>query len=373
MVSSAKPDFDPEQAKQYAKLRYVLTIVNFLYLAVYLLLFLASGASASLAQTAFEVTGSTTAGQALYILWFIVITGIVLMPLNFYEGYVIEHRFNLATQTIGGWLGDEAKTMGLSAVIFVPVGLFAYYLLSEAGPYWWLYGAIAWTGFNFFLAYLAPVVIMPLFNKFEPIDSQSLRNDILGLAQKAGVGVSEVLKTDMSRRTKKANAFFAGVGNTRRIVLGDTLIDHYTDDEILTVVGHEMGHWKLGHLTKNAIIGIAGAFIGFYAADLILRAGLKPLGLTGVGDIAGLPLIILTFMGLGFVGMPLLNSISRRFEREADTFELKLVGKPQATITTFEKMAEQNLADPDPHPLIEFALFSHPSIKSRVAEARQYL
>jgi STE24 endopeptidase len=312
-------------------------------------------------------------GQAIYLLVFIVLIGIILLPINFYQGYAVEHSFDLSTQTAAGWLGDEIKSTVLAIVLFVPAGLAAYYLLTVAGPYWWVYGALLWTAFNFGLAYLAPVVIMPLFNKFEPLESEDLSRDILDLAGRAGVGISEVLMTDMSRRTKKANAFFTGVGNTRRIVLGDTLLENYDHDEILTVVGHEMGHWKLGHLTKNTAIGIISAFVGFYAADRILTASLGPLALTSISDIAGLPLIILTFIVLGFIGMPLLNSLSRYFERQADTFELRLVGKPAATISTFEKLAEQNLADPDPNPVIEFILFSHPSVRSRIAEARGYL
>lgn len=373
MTTKEIPDYDREKAKRYANQRYALTGLTTLYWLTFLVLFLVTGASDALKEAAFGSAGPGIGGQALYLLGFILITSLALLPLGYYQGYVVEHRFELSNQTIGGWLSDEIKTTVLSAVIFVPLGLGAYYLLAQAGAYWWVYGAIAWTAFNFILAYLAPVIIMPLFNKFEPLELETLKAGILELAGRAKVGVSEALKTDMSRRTKKANAFFAGVGHTRRIVLGDTLLDYFEDDEVLTVVGHEMGHWRLGHLTKNTLLGAITAVVGFFFADLVLRAFSGPLDLGGIADIAGLPLIILTFMVLGIVGMPVMNGISRRFEREADAFELKLVGKPEATISTFEKLAAQNLADPDPNPFIEFWLFSHPSIKSRIAMAETYL
>ena len=373
MTAKEIPDYDRGKAKRYANQRYLLTGLTSLYWLAFLLLFLAGGASAALKEAAFGIAGAGAGGQTLYLLGFIVITSVALLPLGYYQGYVIEHRFELSNQTTGGWLSDEAKTTALSAVIFIPLGLGAYYLLAQAGPYWWLYGAVSWTAFTFVLAYLAPVVIMPLFNKFEPVEEETLKNAILALAGRARVGISEVLKADMSRRTKKANAFFAGAGSTRRIVLGDTLLDYFENDEVLTVVGHEMGHWRLGHLTKNTLLGAVTALIGFFFADLTLRTLSGPMDLDGVADIAGLPLIILTFIVLGIAGMPLMNGVSRRFEREADTFELKLVGKPAAAISTFEKLAALNLADPDPHPLVEFWLFSHPSIKSRIATARTYL
>ncbi len=373
MTTKEVPGYDREKAKRYANQRYLLTGLTSLYWFAFLLLFLMTGASAALKEAAFGVAGAGSGGQALYLVGFILITSVALLPLGYYQGYVVEHRFELSNETIGGWLSDEVKTTALSAVIFVPLGLGAYYLLAQAGPYWWVYGAVLWTAFTFILAYLAPVVIMPLFNKFEPVEEETLKNDVLALAGKARVGVSKVLKADMSRRTKKANAFFAGVGHTRRIVLGDTLLDYFEDDEVLTVVGHEMGHWRLGHMTKNMFLGVVTTLIGFFFANLALQTLSGPMDLNGVADIAGLPLIILTFIVLGIAAMPLMNGISRRFERQADTFELKLVGKPAAAISTFEKLAAQNLADPDPHPLIEFWLFSHPSIKSRIAMARTYL
>lgn len=365
-------EYDKQKAKRYANTRYRLTVINFVYLGLFLVLFVFSGGSVALRQAAMSLAGSELGGQAVYIIGFIVLTTVVLAPLNYYESYVVEHRFDLSNQTLGAWLADELKTMLLSTAIFLPALLGAYFLLSSAGPAWWVYGAILWTGFNFFLAYIAPVVMMPLFNKFEPLEDADLKNALTSLADKAKVRVSEVLRTDMSRRTKKANAFFAGVGNTKRIVLGDTLLDEFTGDEILTVVGHEMGHWKLKHLVKNTVAGVIGALVGFYAADRILAISLAPLGLAGMDDIAGLPLIILTFMALGAVGMPIMNGLSRRFERQADLFGLELVGKPGATISTFEKLAARNLADPDPSPVIELILFSHPSVKNRISAVRRF-
>lgn len=361
-MGEQRTETEIERAKKYARLRHWFTLINFIYFFVFLAIFLGSGASAALAAF----------GKAIYLVAFITLITLATLPLSFYTGYIIEHRFDLSNQTVGGWLADEGKSLVISLAITVPLGLGAYWLLSNALKFWWLYAAFLWTSFGFILAYLAPVVIMPLFNKFEPIESADLKAAVLRLAGQAGVGISDVLRTDMSKRTKKANAFFAGIGNTKRIVLGDTLLDEYSQPEILTIIGHEMGHWKLGHLWKNTAAQIIGTVAGFYLANLFLIAGVDYFHFSSLGDIAGLPLIILAFMVLGLVGMPASNALSRRFERQADEFELKLVREPEAAISAFEKLAAQNLADPTPSPLIVFLLYSHPPIAERIAMARQF-
>lgn len=372
------PDMDAqspeeiERAKRYSRLRQWLTLADYSYFFILLVIFLATGISAALAAFSAGLAGPGIAGQALYLVGFITLTTVATLPLGFYTGYTVEHRFGLSNETVSGWLADESKSLVISVAIMVPLGLGAYRLLAQALDFWWLYAALLWTAFGFVLAYLAPVIIMPLFNKFDPIDDVDLKQDILELAERARVRVSDVLRTDMSKRTKKANAFFAGLGNTKRIVLGDTLLAEYSRPEILTVIGHEMGHWKLGHLRKNTAAQIVGTLAGFYLADHFLRAGVAYFNFKGLDDIAGLPLIILAFMVLGVILMPAANGLSRRFERQADAFELRLVRQPEAAISTFEKLARQNLADPSPHPLIVFLLYSHPPIAERVAMARAY-
>lgn len=363
---------EQEKAKRYARLNYRLVPVNFIYSLTYFIALLAGGVSSWLAATAVRFAGPGLAGQALFFGQFAVLTTLALLPLSFYRGYLVEHGFGLSNQTVAGWLGDEAKSLAISTVVFIPVGLAAYRLLAVVKDFWWLYAAVLWTAFGFVLAYLAPVVIMPLFNKFEPLASEQLKNNILGLAKAAGIKIRDVLGTDMSKRTKKANAYFAGIGNTRRIVLGDTLLENFSDEEILTVVGHEMGHWRLGHLWKGTAADVFGALTGFYLADKLLGWGSAYFKLGSIDNIAGLPLILLAFMLLGLVGMPASNALSRHFERRADEFELKLIGKPDAAVSTFEKLARQNLADPSPHPLIEFLLYSHPPTAKRIEAARRF-
>jgi len=361
-----------ERAKSYSRLRQLLSLADFVYLFVYLAFLLAAGVSAAMAALSNGLAGPGPAGKALYLIAFITLMTAATLPLSFYSGYTVEHRFGLSNQTVGGWLADEGKNLLISIVITVPLGLGAYWLLAHALDFWWLYAALMWTAFGFVLAYLGPVIIMPLFNKFEPIDSADLKHDILELAERARVRVTDVLRTDMSKRTKKANAFFAGLGNTKRIVLGDTLLLEYSRPEILTVIGHEMGHWKLGHLWKNTAARIVGTVGGFYLADRVLRAGAAYFHFSGLDDIAGLPLIILAFMALAVVGMPATNGLSRRFERQADEFELDIVRQPEAAISTFKKLARQNLADPSPHPVIVFLLYSHPPIAERIEMARAF-
>lgn len=363
---------EEERAKRYAGLRHRLILVNFSFSLVYMVVVLFSGLSADLAAAAVRIAGPGPGATAVYLIAFVVLTTLVFLPLSFYSDYTVEHRFELSNQTPGGWLTDEIKGLAVSLVIVIPLGIGGYRLLGLALAWWWVYAAFLWTGFGFILAYLAPVLIMPLFNKFIPLDDAELKEEIVELAERAKLKLSDILRTDMSRRTKKANAFFAGIGNTKRIVLGDTLLEEYTRSEILTVIGHEMGHWKLGHLWKNTAADIVGSLAGFYMANAFLDFGIGYFHLRGLDDIAGLPLIILAFMLLGLVAKPAANALSRRFERQADIFELRLVGQPQAAISTFKKLAAQNLADPSPSPLIVFLLYSHPPVAERIETAARF-
>lgn len=360
-----------QKARQYQRFRYWLFLVNYLYSALFLVAFLFSGASLNLKMLVLRPQIYLT--NALYLLAFLVIMTVAFLPLSFFRGYVMEHLFGLSNQTLFAWLWDEVKGFLVSTIITVPLGVGAYLLLAEFQEFWWLYAAILWSAVSFILIYIAPVVISPLFNKFEPVKEESLRQQILSLAEKAGLKIRDVLRTDMSRQTKKANAYFTGIGNTKRIVLGDTLLDNYTQEEISSVVAHEMGHWKMGHLWKGTLLNIFGSLVGFYLADQVLRASFAYFRLSEIADIAGLPLMVLTFMGLAFLGTPAMNSLSRYFEHQADLFELRLAQNPEATISTFKKLAQQNLSDPSPSPIIEFLLYSHPSISKRIKLAEEYL
>jgi STE24 endopeptidase len=220
---------------------------------------------------------------------------------------------------------------------------------------------------------LAPVVILPLFYKYKPLGDEhaSLRDMLMGLAQQAGVKVKGVYKVDMSSRTKAANAMVMGLGNTRRIVLFDTLISEFSQDEIETVMAHELGHQVHKDIGWSILVQGLSILVGLYLAALGLQAGAARLGLTSVADVAGMPLLALVFGAFGLVTLPLTNVFSRWREQMADQFALKLTGKGAAFASAFSRLANQNLSEVDPAPWVEFLLYSHPPLNKRIKMAQE--
>jgi STE24 endopeptidase len=297
---------------------------------------------------------------------------LALLPLNWYAGFHLEHRFGLSTQSTAAWLVDQLKSWALGLVLGL-VGLEALYAcLRTAGPSWWLWAGAVFFVFGILLSTLFPVVILPLFFKLEPLDNPSLRTKLEAQARAVGVRLIGVYRMAMSQKTRKANAAFAGLGRTRRIILGDTLLDHFAEDEIEVVMAHEMAHYKNRDIARMIAWGAVSTFAGFWLCELGYRAGLQHLGLTNRADLAAFPLLALVLFLFGLVTMPLNNAFSRWRERKADLGALELTGNRDGFIRAMRKLADQNLSDTSPHPAIEFLLHSHPSISRRIAFAEQW-
>ncbi|MGH2606877.1 MAG: M48 family metallopeptidase, partial [Anaerolineales bacterium] len=286
------------------------------------------------------------------------------LPLDFYAGFVLPHRVGLSNQTLSGWIGDAAKSGLISAAIGLPMLVLVYGIIRMAGSGWWLWAGLATAGVTVVLATLAPILFLPVFYRFRPLaeDQRPLADRLARLAASASVQVRGVYSFDLSRRTKAANALLVGAGPTRRILLGDTLLETFTPDEAETVLAHELGH----HVHRDVPLGIlvqsALQMAHFYLAGVVLRAGILLLGLTGPADPAGLPLLALTIGLLGLVSLPLGNAYSRSRESMADSFALRLSGKPQAFASAMTRLANQNLADADPEPWVVWLLHSHPPL-----------
>jgi STE24 endopeptidase len=228
--------------------------------------------------------------------------------------------------------------------------------------------------FDVLLSNLAPVLIFPIFNKYTPLGEEhaDLADRLIRLAERAGTRVRGVYQFDLSKRTKAANAALTGLGNTRRIILGDTLINEFTPAEIETVLAHELGH----HVHKDIPLGIAVStvmtLVGLYLASLALDWGVSYFGFSGPGDIAALPLFALVMGAYGLVTMPLGNAFSRWRERRADEYALKMTGDGPAFASALSRLANQNLADADPEPWVEVLLYSHPALGKRIKRAVSY-
>lgn len=296
----------------------------------------------------------------------------VYLPFSFYNGYVTERKFGLSTQTLRSWIRDELKGLFLSLILVLIFVEIIYYALRTFPLFWWVFAWLFVSIAMIFITFISPILLMPMFFRFEPLKDYFLVNKLKKLAEKAGIKIIGVYKMAAETKTKKAVGALAGIGKSRRIILSDTLLDNYTNDEIEGVIAHELGHHVHHHIGKT-MFNVSILFLAaFFVADQFLRKIVTYFGFSGMGDIASLPLLALTFALFFMIVSPLQNIISRRFEAQADYYELTLVNKPDAFITGMIKLCDQNLRDANPHPLIEFIFYTHPSGKRRIEMAERY-
>ncbi|MBN1221305.1 MAG: M48 family metallopeptidase [Anaerolineae bacterium] len=366
---------DPERqqkAKEYARIRRWLVVVELGLGAAYVICWMVSGLSPWLRNQVHTITQATWLAVPLFALGFGLPYAILTAPLDYYSGFVLPHKYEQSTQSLKAWLMDQAKGLLLSGCLGLIILEIIYWLLGVAPQMWWLWAALVMLVFTVLLSNLAPILIFPLFYKYEPLEDEVLVTRLTRLAEAAGARVKGVYVFDMSSKTVAANAALMGLGNTRRIVLGDTLTENFTADEIETVLAHELGH----HVHKDVTIGIIVqsilTLIGFWLANLVMRWGIAGLGYTGLTDPATLPLFIVAMSVFGLVTMPLGNAWSRWREVKADKYALATTGKSQAFISAMTRLANQNLTEAEPPAWIEFLLHGHPSIHKRVAMAKSF-
>jgi STE24 endopeptidase len=375
MTSTPSPlTLDPERqtkAKEYARIRRRLFFVDLAFSGLVTLAWLIFGWAKALEVWLLTFTQNDWLLVAAFGGIFYLFFEILDLPLAYYSGFTLPHRYDQSNETVGGWVKDQLLGLLLSALIGLPLLEGIYWLLRVTGSVWWLWAAGGYLLFAVVLSNLAPVLIMPLFNKYIPLGEEhaELIARLTALAQRAGTKVSGVFRFDLSKRTKAANAALTGIGNTRRIILGDTLLNEFTTDEIETVIAHELGHHVHRDIPVGIVVGGAISLIGLYIASLVLNWGATAFGFSGPADIGALPLFGLTMGLFGLLTMPLNNAYSRWREVRADTYALETTHKPQAFINAMTRLANQNLADADPEPWVVFLMYSHPPIRDRVALA----
>lgn len=368
---------DPERqkrAKEYERISRRLMVLGLAITGLYTIVWLVFGWSLDLKSFLLGFTRNDWLLVAGYGAVFGGLLGLISLPLSYYEGYVLPHRFEISNQSLRGWISDQFKGGLLSAVLGGLILEIIYAVLRASPSLWWLWAALILLVFNVVLANLAPILLMPLFYKFVPLGEEyaDLEQRLIQLAEKAGTHVRGVFKFDMSRRTKAANAALTGLGNTRRILLGDTLLDEFTADEIETVLAHELGHQVHRDIPVGMAVNTIVTLVGLYLASLGLQWGVKVFGFSGPADIAALPVFMLVLGLFGLVTMPLGNAYSRWRERRADEYALEATRKPQAFASAMTRLANQNLADVDPEPWVEWLLYSHPALGKRIALADSY-
>jgi STE24 endopeptidase len=373
----APPTLD-ERARRYHRRKRVLHVADFLLGIALLVVLLAAGWTHGLRDWALSLSTHPFAAIALYLLALTAISQVLSFPLDFWGGYRLEHQFELSNQTFFGWLMDWLKGLVLSFALGLAGVELIYWLLRRLPEVWWLVCAAVFVAFFILLAQLAPVLLFPLFFKFEPLQDEDLRDRLLRLSERVGARVRGVFLWKLSEKSKKANAALMGWGRTRRIILADTLLEKHDPEEVEVVLAHELAHHVHHDIWKGMALQTALTFAGFYAVHRALLAWSAPLappsaglGFRGVADFANLPLLLLVGGVVSLLALPLGNAFSRRLEREADRFALRLTENHTAFISAMEKLAEQNLAERRPHPWIEFIFHSHPPVEKRIAFAQR--
>jgi len=371
---------DPERqkkAKEYARISRRLWLVNTSVSVIYTLAWLLFGWSIAL-RNWLAGHGSLLMNPSILVPVFVLIFGgiyfVLDIPMSYYSGFVLPHRYDQSTQTLKDWITDQVKGMLIGGPIGLVLLELLYFALRTTGGLWWLWAVGGLLVFNVLLSNLAPVLIMPIFNKFVPLgeEHQDLAERLLKLAERAHTKVKGVYKFDMSRRTKSANAALTGIGNTRRIVLGDTLINEFTPDEIETVLAHELGHQVHRDILLLITFGTISTLVGFYLASLAMNWAVVFFGFTGVSDVAAFPALGLILGIYGFLTSPLDNAVSRWRERLADEYALQTTGKKEAFASAFIRLANQNLGEVDPEKWVVLMFYSHPPLAERIAMAKNW-
>jgi len=303
------------------------------------------------------------------ILFVVVIGGLdmlIMFPLSWYSGYYLEHKFDLSNQTFGQWMWEKTKGLLVSLPIAMVLMIIFYALLKNFATYWWAIMATVMLIFSVILARLAPVLIFPLFYDFDELEDEELATKVENLCNQVGMDLKGIYQFNLSKNTKKGNAAFTGLGKSRRVILGDTMLEKLDQNEILAVLAHELGHYKLKHLWKGMLVSVVMTYTGLFLVSLLYNQ-FYPLVGENQYTIAALPIMAIILSIYSFVTSPISNAYSRKNEREADDFAVDLTNDNQAFISGLEKLSKQNLSDPDPHPLAVFFYYSHPPINERLA------
>ncbi len=362
-----------KNAKQYEKIQLILSLTETLLTIVLILFFVIFDYSRALR----EWVGQAATDPYVRLLLFSVVVGggfsLITVPFSYISGFWLEHHYGLSNQRFLQWVWEQMKAFLVGIVLFLPVFLVFYYFLRNYPETWWLLTATILFLFSVVLGRIAPQIIFPLFYKFERLDDEDLLQRMRRLAKEGRFRLDGIFRFNMSKNTRKANAAFTGLGKSKRIILGDTLLDSFTHEEIESVFAHEVGHYVHRHLWIGIITGTLSSYLSLYLAHIIYKLIVFRAGYSGLDDLAVLPVLAIILSLITFFVSPVSNALSRRHERQADRYALLKSSEPAAFISALEKLAEINLADKSPHPVVEFLFHGHPSLGKRIRFARAVL
>jgi STE24 endopeptidase len=369
------PGLDVAKAKRYSRTKLAVLLLSTLWSVARLAWFASDRRAARLkASIARGVPDGRLTAPAFFTVT-MAFSWLSSLPVAYVAGYQVERRFGLTKQSTSGWLGDQAKALLLGLLLQTPLLTAAYAVMRRRPRDWWLIIAGASVPLTVALSNLAPVLVMPLFNRFQRLRDEALAARVRELAARSGVRISDVYEMDMSRQSEKPNAMFTGLGNTKRIVLGDTLLAGFSPDEVEAVVAHELGHQVHGDIWRligfGAAAGFGIAWLLSQIAPAVVRRTRERTGVSEVADEASLPQLTLLMTAMGLVLMPVQAAFSRAMERRADRFAVALTRNGDAYSRAMEGLAAQSLADPDPPRPVVVMLYSHPPIVERIRAARE--
>ena len=365
-----------DKSARYHKLGRRAAVVSAAWSAGFLLAFAAPFFSHRLRGLAEAAAGPTTAWwhPTAAVLVFAALLGALHeageLPIDFYQSFLLEHRYGLSTERFRHWAFDRLKAAALGASLALGAAAFLYLAIGRWPAGWWVVATGAYAVVVVVLTGLAPVVLLPIFFRFEPLGRPELRARLLELSRRAGVAVRDACEWRVSDRTKKANAALVGLGRTRRIIVSDTLLSRYSDDEIEGILAHELGHLARHDIWRGMALHAGITAAGLFAASRALAALWRPLGWSGVADVAGLPVLVLAAGAVSLALRPLANACSRRMEWRADRFALALTGNPEAFAGAIERLGTQNLTEERPSRLARWFFYTHPPVAERAAAAR---
>lgn len=367
-------EFNPnirEKAKQYSTGRIFNRVFTGMLLPIVIFIaILYSGFHLAIADFAVSLNALFFV-QIFILALFAILTIIEFVP-SFYFSYIREHKYGLSNYKLSGWFKDYFKGLLLEYIIALVTISAVYYLLGNFAS-WWIYAALFYAAFTFFFHYIFPVIVFPFFYKIKPYTDKLQKKRLLEMVHLAGAKeIRNVVLALESEKSKKANAMFSGLGNTKQIVLFDTLTANFTQAEVETVVAHELGHYVNKDVLRGTLLEIVLAFPTFYIADRGLNLFAPAFGISEISNIASLPLFILIYTLIGLAVTPLEHWYSRRIEAEADLFSLDITKKPNAQISTDKRLADMNLSEIEPHPLVEWYFYDHPSITKRIQMSTEW-
>lgn len=360
-------------AKKYFKTHFKLNITySVLYIAI-LIAFLVSGASLELKKVISSYVEKNWLIITIYFSLVLILFDFITLPTNFHTNFLVEHRFKLSNQSISTWFLENIKKTIVSLIIGLILIHITYYFLENYENFWWIYTSVIFIFWEVLLSYLAPVILIPIFYKLTSLENETLKNKLINLCQSVNTQVKDVYKINLGKDTKKVNAGLTGIGNTRCIILSDTLLEEFTSEEIEVIFSHELGHHYHKHIWKLIGMEIIATFICLYFVNISLGYFSPLLSISKISNIANLPLLVLSFIAVFFFLQPLKNAFSRYLEKKADKFALKNSENPSSFISSMIKLGDKNLSEIKVSPLIEIYFYSHPSLLKRLKMGFSYL